>query len=159
MSGSLYDKLKQQKQNGIFLSWDDITYEELFTLWGREATPDSMIAALYDVDKKDVTKKRHQWDIKKYNTNALIFSELITAHMNDKTGLEKMLEDQELSNNVKEISRLIKELSRSEKNALISSLSETDDVFKQVAEAARYWCRFNEGLGGALHNLSKKHNE
>ncbi|ADZ82901.1 hypothetical protein [Cellulosilyticum lentocellum] len=43
--------------------WDAITYDELYDLFCVKSFPDSMIANMYNVEKKEVTKKRRKWDI------------------------------------------------------------------------------------------------
>lgn len=155
MPDNLYQELKRKKQNGVQLSWDNISYDELYTLWGKESTPDSLIAKLYDVDKKEVTKKRYQWGIKQFNVVAQEFSNLVMDHMNDKSNFEKIIEEQEYSDKVKELLDLIESLSRGEKNALISSLCERDEVLSEIADAARSWYRLNEATEKISHGNKK----
>lgn len=63
----LYDRLTAKKACGGKLAFDQITRDELVQLWCVECIPDSMIAELFDVPKKVVTKRRHGWDIMQYN--------------------------------------------------------------------------------------------
>lgn len=47
--------------------WDAITYDELYDLFCVKSYPDRIIADIYKVDKKEVTKKRRKWDITQLN--------------------------------------------------------------------------------------------
>lgn len=65
MEQNLYKKLLTRKKQGEKLEWNDITKEELETLF--KEVPDSVIAELYEVTKSQVTTKRKKWDIKQIN--------------------------------------------------------------------------------------------
>lgn len=43
--------------------WDAITYDELYDLFCVKSYPDAIIADMYNVEKKEVTKKRRKMDI------------------------------------------------------------------------------------------------
>ena len=59
-----YNELKEMKQNGIKLDWDNISKEQLENLFINENLPNIFIAELYDVNPNKVRNKRNKWDIK-----------------------------------------------------------------------------------------------
>ncbi|MBU8730441.1 hypothetical protein KM915_10285 [Cytobacillus oceanisediminis] len=61
---SLYDKFQLLKEFGKLKPFDEISEEELYKLFLTENLPDSVIARLFNVQKKDVTKKRYKYGIK-----------------------------------------------------------------------------------------------
>ena len=65
MKQDLYEELVERKNNGEKLEWNNITKNELETLF--EKRTDNMIADLYGVTKSQVTSKRKKWNIKLYN--------------------------------------------------------------------------------------------
>ena len=58
-----YLELKEKKENGEKLDFDLINKEQLERLFYNDNCSDSIIADLYDIDKKNVKKKRYKWDI------------------------------------------------------------------------------------------------
>lgn len=70
----VYEKLKQEKDLGKKLDWDEITYEELYIMSLQENIPDSMIGDLYNVDKEVVKRKRYKWNIKITSANLMFAS-------------------------------------------------------------------------------------
>jgi hypothetical protein len=62
----LYDKFKILQEKGNLKSFDEITKDELYQLSIIENKADSLIGYLFNVDSKDVRKKRYKWDIKVY---------------------------------------------------------------------------------------------
>ena len=64
-----YLELKEKKENGEKLDFDLITKKQLERLFYNDNCSDSIIADLYDIDKKDVKKKRYKWDIKFFNAD------------------------------------------------------------------------------------------
>lgn len=73
----LYDRLNRRKVAGLRLDFDRITMDELVQLWCSEAVPDAMIADLYGVAQKTVTKRRHEWDIMQYNCGAHAYRRML----------------------------------------------------------------------------------
>lgn len=58
-----YEELKLLKENGEELNFEDITYDELKTLWWEEIVSDRQIGALYGVSNRSVYYKRHKFYI------------------------------------------------------------------------------------------------
>jgi hypothetical protein len=73
-----YEELKLLKENGEELNFEDITYNELKTLWWEENICDSLIGDLYGVSKRTVNNKRKKLS-------------LIQAEMLLKEGIEKFI--------------------------------------------------------------------
>ena len=67
MMENLYNKLVNDKNNGIFLYWDDIGESELEELFDLNIT-DSMIATLFNIKKSQVTYKRNKYGIGMYDS-------------------------------------------------------------------------------------------
>lgn len=55
-----YEELKAIKENGEQLNFNQITYDELKTLWCEELVSDKQIGALYGVSHRSVYHKRHK---------------------------------------------------------------------------------------------------
>jgi len=55
-----YEELKLLKESGEKLNFQDITYDELKTLWWEEKVNDKQIGALYGVSNRSVYHKRHK---------------------------------------------------------------------------------------------------
>ena len=78
--GKLYDGLKARKDNGELLHISMLNEEILEELWQDENVPDSIIASLFDVDKKVITDKRHNWGLKKQECQARHFASILTEY-------------------------------------------------------------------------------
>lgn len=59
-----YDELNKQKESGIQFSWNDITKEQLRSLYAAEKIPTILIAHLYNVKTSQVDYKRKKYGIK-----------------------------------------------------------------------------------------------
>ncbi len=59
-----YKELLELKKQGQKLNFDDISKEQLASLFIDEQIPNKLIAYLYDVDSSKVLYKRRKWDIK-----------------------------------------------------------------------------------------------
>ena len=77
-----YDELKQMKEEGIKLDFDNIMKEQLEKLYYEDNIPNSMIADLYDVEPNKVKNKRYKWNIKLNNPK-----HLYTNFINNNYGL------------------------------------------------------------------------
>ena len=75
-----YDELKARKDSGEVLDISMLNEEMLRELWWDENTPDSIIADLFDVDKKVITAKRHKWGLKKQECQARHFASILTEY-------------------------------------------------------------------------------
>ena len=75
-----YDELKARKDSGEVLDISMLNEEMLRELWWDENTPDSIIADLFDVDKKVITNKRHKWGLKKQECQARHFATILTEY-------------------------------------------------------------------------------
>lgn len=62
-STPLYDKLKNDKMNGVILDFSQLSEEVIEQLWEVEHIPDSLIADLYSVRKSQVTYRRKKFGI------------------------------------------------------------------------------------------------
>jgi hypothetical protein len=78
----LYDKLQLFKEFGKLKQFDEITENELYKLYITENLPDSVVASLFDVSKKEVTKKRYKYGIK-LGINPVIANMLFGGHPNE----------------------------------------------------------------------------
>jgi hypothetical protein len=58
-----YEELKVIKENGEQLNFNEITYDELYTLWWEEKVNDKQIGALYGVSNRSVAYKRKRLNI------------------------------------------------------------------------------------------------
>ena len=75
----LYDKFELFKALGKLKSFDEITENELYQLYITENFPDSVIASLFNVEKKYVTKKRYKFGIK-LSINPVVANMIIGSH-------------------------------------------------------------------------------
>ena len=78
--GKLYDELKARKDSGEVLDISMLNKEMLKELWWDENAPDSIIADLFDVDKKVITDKRYKWGLKKQECQARHFATILTEY-------------------------------------------------------------------------------
>lgn len=78
--GKLYDELKARKDSGELLHISMLNEEMLRELWWDENTPDSIIADLFDVDKKVITNKRYKFGLKKQECQARHFATILTEY-------------------------------------------------------------------------------
>ncbi len=78
--GKLYDDLKARKDSGEVLDISMLNKEMLKELWWDENAPDSIIADLFDVDKKVITDKRYKWGLKKQECQARHFATILTEY-------------------------------------------------------------------------------
>ena len=76
-----YDELKLLKENGEQLNFNEITYDELYTLWWEEKASDKQICDLYGVSNRRVTYKRKRLYITQ--------DEMIAIELIDKIFFEK----------------------------------------------------------------------
>lgn len=63
----LYEELLKMKQMGISLNWDEISKEQLESLFIDEGILNNDIASLYDVTPEKVRYKRRKWNITIYS--------------------------------------------------------------------------------------------
>lgn len=118
----LYDKLKQQKTDGILKPWDDVTVEELRELFIEESLPDVLIGDLWDIDKKEVQTKRYKNNIK---TSTMKSREYLSGLF----GLTGNVIIQQLTNKAMEYSR------DPEKEHLIAGLEHAAELIRlQIQE-------------------------
>ena len=124
---NLYDELKTRKDNGEILDISILNEEMLKELWWNENVPDSIIADLFDVDKKVITNKRYKWGLKKQECQARHFVSILTEYgslfkekLQDKP-VEKVMENDKI---LDEINLIIMELYAREtsNNCVVSEL-------------------------------------
>ncbi|GGD02301.1 hypothetical protein [Pontibacillus salipaludis] len=60
----MYETFKRQKEAGNLKQFNEVTKEELKEMFYHEIRTDEMIAYLFDVEKKIVTKKRYDLGLK-----------------------------------------------------------------------------------------------
>ena len=78
--GKLYDELKARKDSGEILDISMLNEEMLRELWWDENTPDSIIADLFDVDKRVITDKRYKWGLRQQECQARHFATILTEY-------------------------------------------------------------------------------
>lgn len=122
-----YEELKARKDSGEVLDISMLNEEILKQLWWDESVPDSIIADLYDVDKKVITDKRYKWGLKKQECHARYFASILTEYgsllkekLQDKP-VEKVMENDKI---LDEINLIIMELYAREtsNNCVVSEL-------------------------------------
>jgi hypothetical protein len=75
-----YDELKERKDSGEILDISMLNEEMLRELWWDENTPDSIIADLFDVDKKVITNKRYKFGLRQQECQARHFATILTEY-------------------------------------------------------------------------------
>ena len=120
--GNLYEELKSRKDNGEVLDISMLNEEMLRELWWDENTPDSIIADLFDVDKKVITDKRYKWGLKQQECQARHFATILTEYAAEKNKpVEKVMENDKI---LDELNLIIMELYAREvsNNCVVSEL-------------------------------------
>ena len=84
-----YEQLKELKNNGNKLNWNEISKEQLEYLFINDAIPNSLIADLYDVSPSQVYYKRKKWNILLYSAKYLYQS----FENNNKNQFDKLNND------------------------------------------------------------------
>ena len=113
--GNLYEELKSRKDNGEVLDISMLNEEMLRELWWDENTPDSIIADLFDVDKKVITDKRYKWGLKQQECQARHFATILTEYgdaLRDKFAEKDKPTEKEMDNDkiLDELNLIIMEL-------------------------------------------------
>lgn len=134
----LYGAYLDRKNRGESLKWDDIGYEELYQLWGIEGIPDSMIATLFNIDQREVTKKRHNYNIKQANVATRQIWKKVISKMNEVPEYLERFKPAEETFRVQMVLNVIKQFSLEEKNALIILLADVP-IFEDVYNDADRW--------------------
>ena len=75
-----YDELKARKDSGEVLDISMLNEEMLRELWWDENIPDSIIADLFDVDKKVITNKRYKFGLRQQECQAMHFATILTEY-------------------------------------------------------------------------------
>jgi len=144
MFNEIYYKLETLKKMKGKLDWDAITYSELFELF--KDCPDSIIASLYDVDTKEVKKKRYKWNIK--------FQDIVAQHQIDKIKkisesvppYKSRFEPSVESDKANMVLGLFNELTKEEQNYFILQLSEPMNRLNNVFNYAEMMFLYNEAM-------------